>query len=870
MWSPDDATRTFTPGSTGEPVELPFLFSPNQRFGPYVIVRPLGKGGMGQVYEADEIESGRRVAVKILSRGIGDEEELERFLREGQLAASLSHPNCVYVFGTSEVQGFPVIAMELVPEGTLKDRVADAPMAMPAAIDAILQVITGLEAAASIGILHRDVKPSNCFVHRDGRVLVGDFGLSVAASAHAPGERATGTILGTPGFASPEQLRGDALDARSDIYSVGATLFYLLTGRAPFDDRSTTALLAKVATEPPPSLDVVRPELPRKLGQIVARCLAKDRTERIESYRALRAALEPFSSARIVPAPVWRRFAAGIVDNYLTSIPAIPVVVFFSLQPLSPSHPLHALTLAIVLVAARLIYYGLLEGAWGAGAGKAMMGLRVVDAENMTPGVSRAALRALLFAGPSQAIVQTITWVVVRRVPDVAVGFLNTVTTVAYVAALFWTARPSNGWAALHDRWSRTRVVRRRARVEARAGGENVQAIEAVPIAGDIRVGPYVLPPGSQARVDAPRVVTGYDDRLRRRAWIHLLPAGTPALGAARRDLDRPARTRWLAGRRDGAECWDAYEAIDGRPLREAAGSPQRWSRARHWLDDLSRELTAGLADGSLPRLHPDRVRIGRDDRARVIEWTDPGAGSIDEPPGSADPTLASVQHLLYAAAVVALLGVPPEGAETLEPATPLPRAARNVLLRLRDAKYTSPDALLTALGTALSSPAYFSKLRRAGQIGVSAAFPVLITAITVVAGLSGHVKQAAGTNGQLFAAFAVYAGTFVIPMFFSAIGAVTTGSGFTFRPFGAMLVNKRGKRPSRVRALWRAIVTWTPVVLALALFALQPKHGDARPSVLALQYALMLGMAAAAVWAILRPSRSIQDRLSGTWIVPR
>src|SRR5215471_12442106 len=141
MWSSDDATRTFTPGSTGEPVDLPFLFSSNQRFGPYLIVRPLGKGGMGQVYEADEIESGRRVAVKILSRGIGDEEELERFLREGQLAASLSHPNCVYVFGTSEVQGFPVIAMELVPEGTLKDRVVpDAPMGGPEAVDAVRQV----------------------------------------------------------------------------------------------------------------------------------------------------------------------------------------------------------------------------------------------------------------------------------------------------------------------------------------------------------------------------------------------------------------------------------------------------------------------------------------------------------------------------------------------------------------------------------------------------------------------------------------------------------------------------------------------------------------------------------------------------------
>jgi serine/threonine protein kinase len=162
LWSSDGVTRSMSPTATGMPADLPFLFSGNQQFGSYRIVRPLGKGGMGQVYEAEEIESGRRVALKLLSRGLGDDEERERFLREGQLAASLSHPNCVYVFGTSEIQGFPVIAMELVPEGTLKDLVIPGkPMAGTQAVDAILEVIPGLEAAAAIGILHRDIKPSN-------------------------------------------------------------------------------------------------------------------------------------------------------------------------------------------------------------------------------------------------------------------------------------------------------------------------------------------------------------------------------------------------------------------------------------------------------------------------------------------------------------------------------------------------------------------------------------------------------------------------------------------------------------------------------------------------------------------------------------
>jgi hypothetical protein len=866
MWSSDDATRTFTPGSTGEPVDLPFLFSANQRFGPYLIVRPLGKGGMGQVYEADEVDSGRRVAVKILSRGIGDEEELERFLREGQLAASLSHPNCVYVFGTSEVQGFPVIAMELVPEGTLKDRVTGSSMPMSVAVDAILQVITGLEAAAAIGILHRDVKPSNCFVHRDGRVLVGDFGLSVAASAHVS-EKASGTILGTPGFASPEQLRGDTLDLRSDIYSVGATLFYLLTGRAPFEDRSTTSLIAKVATEPPPSLDAMRPELPRRLAQLVARSLAKDPAGRFENYAALRAALEPFGSSRVVRAPVWRRAAAGVVDNYLTQLPAIPVIVFFSLQPLSPSHPLDALAVSAVLVASRVGYFGWLEGTWGAGVGKALMGLRVVDSEGVTPGVPRAALRALLFAVTLQAIVEAITWPIIWRVPDISISFLNMVTSLAYVAVLFCTARPSNGWAALHDRWSRTRVVRRRVRIEARASGENVRPVEATPIDGDTRVGPYLLPPGTSPQSDVDRVVQGYDDRLRRRVWIHLQPVGTAALSALRRDLDRPARTRWLAGRRDGPDCWDAYEAIDGRPLLAVTSAPVRWSRVRHWLDDLAREIVAGLADGTLPPLLPDRVWIGRDDRARLVEWTDPSSGSIDEPAAPADPTLVSGQQLMYAVAVAALLGVPPAQALTLQPATPLPRAARDLLLKLRDAKFASSDALLAALGTAMASPGSVSRIARAGQVGVSASLPILVTAITVI---TKAAKANTPKDGMWFVAFAVYASMFVVPMFLNGLGAVITGSGFTFRPFGAMLVNRRGQRVSRVRALWRAIVTWAPVVVTLILFGFDTGRANFHASVFALQGAVMLGMAAAAVWAILHPSRSIQDRLSGTWIVPR
>jgi serine/threonine protein kinase len=326
LWSSDGVTRSLAATGSGLPADLPFLFSAGQQFGPYQIVRPLGKGGMGQVYEAEEIDSGRRVAVKLLSRGLGDGEERERFLREGQLAAALSHPNCVYVFGTSEVQGFPIITMELAPAGTLKDLVDPAaPMAVATAVDAILQVIAGLEAAAAIGILHRDVKPSNCFVDRDGRVMVGDFGLSISASG---GAAAAGRgVMGTPGFASPEQLAGAALDVRSDIYSVGATLYYLFTGKSPFDEGDLQTMMTRVASETAPAVTVARPDVPGRVGSIVAKCLATQPAHRYPNYAALAAALEPFRTVPIVPARLGRRFLAGFIDSYAAALPLMPLNV---------------------------------------------------------------------------------------------------------------------------------------------------------------------------------------------------------------------------------------------------------------------------------------------------------------------------------------------------------------------------------------------------------------------------------------------------------------------------------------------------------------------------------------------------------------
>ena len=176
--------------------EVPRL-TDGQSWGPYRIGRLLGRGGMGEVHEAEHVESGRRIALKVLRSRLHDADERARFLREGQLAASISHPHTVYIFGSEEIAGVPVISMELLPGGTLKDRVAaEGPLPPAVAVSAVLDIIGGLDAAQAAGILHRDIKPSNCFVDNDGSVKVGDFGLSISTLARDVHEQTRDRLRG--------------------------------------------------------------------------------------------------------------------------------------------------------------------------------------------------------------------------------------------------------------------------------------------------------------------------------------------------------------------------------------------------------------------------------------------------------------------------------------------------------------------------------------------------------------------------------------------------------------------------------------------------------------------------------------------------
>ena len=274
--------------------------------GRYSILRELGRGGMGVVFLAREVHLDRLVAIKLLPPDKADRPELrERFLREARLAARLSHPHIIPIHAVDQAEGFVFFVMSYVEGETLAERIRSrGPISASDGVRLLREVAWALGYAHSLGVVHRDVKPDNVLIELStGRALVADFGIAaVAGDANGDG------VSGTPEFMSPEQALGAAIDARSDLYGLGATAFYAFSGRPPFEGQHATEILARQVTELPPSLASLGLAVPRKLASLVDQCLAKDPANRpasaeslaeqlgrtIELQRALPAALRAF------------------------------------------------------------------------------------------------------------------------------------------------------------------------------------------------------------------------------------------------------------------------------------------------------------------------------------------------------------------------------------------------------------------------------------------------------------------------------------------------------------------------------------------------------------------------------------------------
>jgi serine/threonine-protein kinase len=266
-------------------------FSPGQKVGEYEIVQLLGAGGLGAVYKAQHRISRRFDALKVaLSGRMESGEADERFQREIQVLAALNHPNIASLHTAFYHNDELIMVMELVGGEDLRFRSRRATIPLPRLLEYAAQVLSALEYAHGLGVVHRDIKPANIMVTPEERIKVLDFGIATnSASAHLT---ATGAMIGSLNYISPEQIQGGRATPQSDLYSFGITLFELITGRLPFEGTTSFNLMNAHLQQTPPALSELRPEIPFTLSQAISRALAKDPRQRFSSAREFTLALQ--------------------------------------------------------------------------------------------------------------------------------------------------------------------------------------------------------------------------------------------------------------------------------------------------------------------------------------------------------------------------------------------------------------------------------------------------------------------------------------------------------------------------------------------------------------------------------------------------
>jgi Tol biopolymer transport system component len=305
------------------------------RLGPYEIVSVIGAGGMGEVYRARDPRLGREVAIKVLPAAwSADASRLHRFEQEARSAAALNHPNILAVYDIGTQDGAPYIVSEVLEGSTLRERLRTGALPIRKATDYAQKIARGLAAAHDKGIVHRDLKPENLFITDDGRVKILDFGLAklTRPEAIADGETVTqalasdpGTVLGTVGYMSPEQVRGKPADPRSDLFSLGAILYEMLSGKRAFHGESAAETMSAIVKEEPPELTETNRNVPPALERIVRHCLEKNPAERFHSAHDVAFDLEMLSSvSSTAAAPV----AAPAIERKRIRLIAAAVAVF--------------------------------------------------------------------------------------------------------------------------------------------------------------------------------------------------------------------------------------------------------------------------------------------------------------------------------------------------------------------------------------------------------------------------------------------------------------------------------------------------------------------------------------------------------------
>jgi uncharacterized RDD family membrane protein YckC len=860
---------------------------PKSFVGPFQIVKTLGQGGMGTVYEAVHSNSNRTVALKLLSRSVkSTEETIQRFQRESQIAASINHPRSTFVYQAGQHQGQFYITMELMTGGTLTDVVGqEGAIPVDRAVDYVLDIISGLQAAHHAGIVHRDLKPSNCFLDEHGRVKIGDFGLAKSFMS-ASNLTQTGAFMGTPQFAAPEQLRASDVDARADIYAIGGTLFYLLTGRPPFVGNAAQ-VIASIASDKPPRVNTIAKHVPDELSRVIHQTLEKDPARRPENLEELRQALLPYSTRGASSADPGRRMAAFFVDLVIISM----LIAFASqimgmlaaAMSLKDFHQVFFITIFLVFFVS-VAYFAIQESRWGTTVGKWLLGMRVISEGNQKPALMPSIIRATMVAGLSY-VANALPAYALNFNPTTFVESDNKVWTVIWmqlfqmlswlpILLCFVTARRSNGFQGFHEIISGTRVVRLSGALEYKRP-KNVPVTTPVAFQTRRTIGGFeAIGQLGQLPDQGSAVLLGRDVSLERDVWmVEFASAQDAEDWDFRKTISRPCRLRVIAedlsvaenGRRELH--WVVTEAVKGMPLADYVRQTPDfdWRSFRPLLRELVYELAQGQTDGTLPKqLELQSV------------WVDQTGGTklLDQPllpinaSGNDVPSLTSFQL------ITALLDAFIEN--QVVPAHVL------TFRRELDVLKTEPDTLRQIgqrLGELADKPSAWRWDDRLGVLAVSSGieFSTGISVLVIAALIGAFVFEMAWLPIALLTSCGASLAALIL-------GAVF-GGGPVFRISGVLVRKNKTLEPaSPFRCAVRNWFAWLPLIamgtcLAVViqqqlLLESQTQSNamiDDKTVIIVCMLAflpLMLVVMFGAIYSLLRPFRGLADVISGTRLI--
>jgi hypothetical protein len=899
------------------------------RIAGYRLIRKLGSGGMGTVFEAEDESQSERVAIKLIARDhVSSLEAVERFRQEGRLASAVTHPRCVFVLTVDDYLGRPYIVMELMPGTTLQTLVEKGgPLDTASAIVKIFDVIEGLQQFHKLGLIHRDVKPSNCFLEKEGRVKIGDFGLSKALEGGTDLTR-TGTFIGTPLYASPEQIKRDLVDERTDVYSVAATLYFLLAGRPPVQAKDAAEALARIASEPAPPLRSYRPDIPRVLEAVIHRGLEREAARRWRSLQEFHDALLPFVPDRLSIARIGLRVGAFAIDvclSYLVSWAIFGVIILHHRAEIMPTLRFYEQNRYVLGWCERVfwfLYFAVLEGIGAASLGKWLVGLRVSRTDRGgPPGPARGLLRASVFYAltevPSIVFAELIPPIQGRRMFLSFLIYDRLIRSLGLLA-LVSTMREKSGFRGPHEWLSGTRVVREARRRRARPTwwlqamtDSRLASTASTPVPERLHhVGPYAVR-GAVRWEPGHRILLGQDSTLQRPVWIVVRDSQAPPPPLARRALNRRSRPRWIGGGVEVSGRWDAFTAPSGFPLSDLVkGGGLSWRDALPLLRELAEELEIARHDGTLPRLlSPAQIWIEPDGGVQLIDMLDelpeedlaqpeqpsdvpasshPVGSSSTSRPGDAEELRGLV--LVGQVARLALEGwLHPEDHRFAVTEVNLDEEAKG---RDGRARGRGRGASAWRIRAAVPERARFMLERLTGVRVPYSSLTALRADLDAAAGRPMEVSLARRGIQISIQTFFLSPGLFLMFFLSSAlirprlfpwdlesviaipmvwvIWAILARGGLSFTLTGIALVRSDGLRASHRACGWRAFLVWAPPTILLACSRyLQEAFPDEIGLSLGLWLGAILLLLGYVALALLFPRRCLQDRVAGTLLVP-